>query len=78
MDRHYEPKVSGTLLEATMELVKKSGKNDIELHVETRIPYYWLKRFIKGGFVNPSVNRVQFLYEHLSGTELKIEATLKG
>lgn len=72
MNKHYDPDVPGTLIVETMKLIDDSGKSVPDLFLETGIPFYWLKRFVDKGFVNPSVNRVQFLYEHLSGTKLKL------
>jgi len=34
------------------------------------ISYFWLRKFSSGAFRNPSVNKVQALYEHLSGKQL--------
>ncbi len=59
---------AGTLLTTTLQLVK--DRDPLILHRETNIPYYWLRRFVVGGYRNPSVNRVQFLYEYLSGSKL--------
>lgn len=56
------------LMQKTVELLKT--KDLIQVSAETRISFYWLRRFLGGGFKNPSVNRVEYLYEHLSGTKL--------
>ncbi len=56
------------LMQKTVELLKT--KDLIQVSAETRISFYWLRRFLSGGFKNPSVNRVEYLYEHLSGTKL--------
>lgn len=60
----------GTLLVATLHLLKKDTRTVLEVYRDTGIPYYWLKKFAEGGTKNPSVNRVQALYEHLSGKTL--------
>lgn len=60
----------GTLMHETLRLVKTSGKSLPQLYRDTGIPFYWLKKFSSGEFQNPSVNRVQFLYETLSGRKL--------
>lgn len=60
----------GTLMQETLALIEKSGKSLPQLYRETGVPFYWLKKFVSGEFTNPSVNRVQFLYEHLSGKRI--------
>lgn len=62
----------GSLMQRTIELAKEKGESPIKLHQDTGLPFYWLKRFLEHGFKNPSVNRVQYLYEHLSGNKLAI------
>ena len=56
------------LMQTTIKLVKQKGIEDTAF--ETLIPFGWLQKFCAGTFKNPSVNRVVFLYEHLSGTKL--------
>jgi len=58
----------GSLMAATLKLLQE--RDLFEVFAETRIPYYWLKTFAGGMYRNPGVNRVQFLYEHLSGTKI--------
>ena len=52
----------GALMERTRTALIERGP--FRAHEETRIPFYWLRTFAAGGFKNPSVNRVQYLYEH--------------
>lgn len=54
----------------TMALLKKADY--VTVSYETGLSFYWLRRFASNGFKNPSVNRVQHLFEHLSGSRLKI------
>lgn len=54
----------GTLMLRTITLLKT--KDLLEVYAETRISFYWLRKFVACEFKNPSVNRVQFLFEHLS------------
>lgn len=61
----------GSLMAKTIDLLKKDKRTLLEVYEETRIPYHWLRKFVAGGFSNPSVNRVQFLYEYLTGETLK-------
>jgi hypothetical protein len=63
---------AGTLLQATIELLQKDSRNLMEIMSYTGLPLYWLRDMRAGTIANPSVNRVQFLYERLSGKKLKI------
>jgi hypothetical protein len=58
----------GSLMARTIELL--NGQDLLELYSETSIPYYWLRTFARGVYKNPSVNRVQFLYEYLTQKSL--------
>lgn len=62
----------GSLQERTLELLKESGKPAQDIYAETGLPFYWVRKFLANEIDNPSVNRVQFLYEHLSGSEIKL------
>ena len=62
----------GSLLEKTRDLLKQDPRGLLDIYNETGIPFYWLKKFASGGFGNPSVNRVQFLYEFLTQDELQL------
>jgi len=61
---------SGPLMVATTDLVKnylaKEENNLPKLFIETKIPFYWLKKFARGEIPNPSVNRVEYLFEYLT------------
>lgn len=63
----------GTLLKRTRELLKNDKRGLLDIHKETGIPFYWLKKFSAGGFDNPSVNRVQFLYEVLTRKIIRLQ-----
>lgn len=57
----------------TRELLEKDDRSLPEIYKETGIPFYWLKSFVDGRYKkNPSVNRVVFLYEYLTGKTLEI------
>ena len=58
----------GSLMQQTSDLLR--NQDLLKVYEETRISFYWLRKFASGSFRNPSVNRVQYLYEHLSGTKL--------
>lgn len=68
----------GSLLATTHSLLRialeQKGATIISIYNDTGIPYYWLKKFSAGEFQNPSVNRIQKLYEYLSGTKLNLVA----
>lgn len=57
-----------SLMKETKRLLK--ARDLLEVYAETRVPFYWLRKFAAGEFQNPSVNRVQYLYEHLTGLSL--------
>ena len=57
-----------TLMIETARLLK--GRDLMDIQKATGISFYWLRKFAVGEFKNPSVNRVQCLYEHLSGKPL--------
>ena len=57
-----------TLMLKTAQLLE--SRDITQIHRDTGIPYHWLTKFVRGGFTNPSVNRVQYLYEHLTGVAL--------
>jgi len=61
-----------SLMKKTLTLLEKDKRTSLELCLETKIPFYWLKKFRDGGFKNPSVNRVQFLYEFLTQSKLPV------
>ena len=59
-----------SLLSKTRELLLASDKSNNKIVQETGLPFPWLRAFRAGDYDNPSVNRVQFLYEHLNGRKL--------
>ena len=59
-----------SLFSKTRELLDKDSRTPLELHQVTGIPFYWLTSFQKGKIKNPAVNRVQYLYEYLTGKKL--------
>ena len=61
---------SGSLMAKTQTLLK--GKDLLAIYNATGLSFYWLRKFASGEIRNPSVNRVQYLYEHLAGKELKV------
>ena len=64
-----------TLYEKTRELLRSRPATMTFASIEdaTGIKESWLRLFTRGKIENPSVNTVQALYEHLSGTKLRVE-----
>jgi len=58
----------GSLMMKTIALL--DGRDLLLIYKDTGIPFYWLKTFRAGKTQSPSVNRVQALYEYLSGSKL--------
>ena len=62
-----------TLMELTRRLLNQSDKsvatiaNDLS---DKKITFYWLRKFKSGEIADPSVNKVQILYEYLVGAPL--------
>lgn len=63
----------GTLMQTTLHLLKRDPRSLPDIFSETGIPFYWLRKFASGEFKAPSVNRVQALYEQLSGQKLEFK-----
>lgn len=59
-----------TLQAATVQLIKDSPLTLPELYRDSGVPFFWLRKFVYNEIKNPSVNRVQYLYEFLSGKKL--------
>jgi hypothetical protein len=61
------------LLIKTRKMVQALNNNALmDVHKESGLPFFWLLDFKRGRTDGASVNRVQFLYEHLSGKKLKV------
>lgn len=60
----------GTLMNETLRLLRERSESLPEIHSATGLPFYWLRKFAGNEIRDPSVNRVQALYEYLSGREL--------
>lgn len=61
---------SGTLLITTIKLLKADRRTLRIVGHATGIPYYWLKKLSAGEIDDPSVNRIQQLFEFLSKKRL--------
>jgi len=60
------------LLRTTRELLKKSEKTTLQIYMDTNLQPGWLDAVRKGTTKNPSVNRIQHLYEYLSQQKLSV------
>lgn len=67
-----------TLMQRTHRLLKEEqrrGHSLPEMYADlrgngSRITFYWLRKFASGEFEDPSVNRVEELYNYLTGKSL--------
>lgn len=62
----------GSLHQRTRELLKTSEKSLPVIYRESGISFFWLRKFSSGELKNPSVNKVQQLYEFLTGKKLTV------
>lgn len=66
----------GTLVLAThktLRLHTSKGARLMDISLESGIPFYWLRRFhAQGSQIRPPANRIQHLYEYLSGQRLAV------
>lgn len=58
------------LMATVVDLLKEDDRSILDIHKESGIPFYWLKKFANNEFQNPSVNRVSYLYTFLTGKEI--------
>ncbi len=61
-----------SLMTETQRLLKQRSRTLLDVANDTGIPFYWLRKFHYGEIDNPSVNRVQKLYEYLAGKKLAL------
>ena len=65
-----------TLMERTQRLLHESDMSLPDVHAGLKaaghdnIGFYWLRKFSAGEFKDPGVNKVQTLYEYLTGKVL--------
>jgi hypothetical protein len=62
----------GSLMASTLTLLKDDKRTSLDIHKETGLSFYWLKKFGNGCMENPSVNKVQHLWEFLSSKKLNV------
>lgn len=61
-----------TLYVKTLALLHACKKPLPLIYKETDLPFYWLRKLYDGKIENPSVNRIQRLYEYLTGKPLEL------
>lgn len=64
------PDEKKSLLLVTIKLLKESTFNLFEISEKTSLNYYWLKKLYYNKLKDPSVNKIQILYEFLSDKKI--------
>lgn len=67
-----QEQAEGTLLKRTRALITDSGKTHMQICIATGLQVNWISGIATGRIRDPSVNRVQKLYEYLAGKALAI------
>lgn len=65
---------AGKLMLLVLGLLHKRESTLKEIGQRTGLPLPWLYLLTEGGIKNPSVNRIEYLYEHLTGNRLEVKA----
>lgn len=65
-------KPEGTLLARTRELLQRSEESYLSIYDATGLNPNWLSLLCAGRIPDPSVNKVQKLYEHLNQSALDL------
>lgn len=68
----YNDEQPGSLILATRKLLDKDRRKMLDIHKQSGLPYFWLVQFKANRSLSPSVDRVQYLYEFLSGKKLAV------
>jgi len=61
-----------SLRDKTLKLLHQSDLSYREIQNATRLKEDWLNKFSQGLIDDPSVNKIQTLYNYLSNTPLKV------
>lgn len=61
-----------SLVTKTRELLDADPRSLGKLSLQLQLPYHWLRDLQQGNISNPAVNRVQYVYEQLSGKKLEV------
>jgi hypothetical protein len=62
----------GTLLARTRDLLRNTGESYLAIYKHTGLKPNWLSLLATGAIPDPSVNKVQALYEYLSAKKLPV------
>lgn len=70
-ENRFDDMVECTLLAKVREMLREQDL--MLLYAETRISFGWLQRVKLGRIKDPSVNRIQWLYEYLTKKQIVVE-----
>jgi len=65
-----EEAAPGTLMMTTLKLLHESKESQEAIARGAGVSFYWLRKFAGGAPKDPSVNRVQKVYEYLTKSKL--------
>lgn len=65
-----DTEAGNSLLAHTRELLRKTQRPYLDIYSDTGLSPNWLSQMLHGRIKEPSVNKVQKLYEYLSGKSL--------
>ena len=68
----YNALLMYSLMVTTRELLLSDKRSLMTIFVESGIPFFWLCKFKDGKIKDPSVNKVQALYEFLTKHSLNV------
>ena len=66
----YECDQPQSLVTTTLDLLRADTRSLATISLQAQMPYFWLDSFNKGKMRSPGINRVQYLYEFLTGKKL--------
>jgi hypothetical protein len=72
MPKRKEETPTSSLHLTTLDLLKSSEETTFSIAVATGLTYSWVAAFRGDRMPDPSVRRVQTLYEYLTGKPLKL------
>jgi hypothetical protein len=60
----------GSLVTEVRKMLKADIRPQLQIATDLKVPYHWLKSFMAGAIPDPGVNRIQYIYEQLTGRKL--------
>ena len=72
MSKRKDATETGSLHQLTLELLHTADETTFAVAVATGLTYSWIVAFSANKMRNPSANKVQRLYEYLTGKPLKL------